>query len=93
MILKTRVHVLVSGHVQGVFFRYETRKTAENYGVKGWVENLPDGRVECILEGEKEDLKKVIEFCKKGPPGAHVSNIEIKWEKWKGEFVGFQIRY
>ena len=91
--LKTRAHIFISGHVQGVFFRSDTKRIAEKYGVTGWVKNLSDGRVECLFEGEKEDLDKTIGFCKQGPPSAHVTDIEINWEKWKDEFVSFQIRY
>jgi acylphosphatase len=91
--MKVRAHVYVSGRVQGVFFRSETKEKADEYGVKGWVRNLPDGRVEAIFEGEKEKVDKIIEFCRHGPPGAIVKNIEIIWEEWKGEFKDFRIKY
>ncbi|MCS7124057.1 MAG: acylphosphatase [Candidatus Bathyarchaeota archaeon] len=91
--LKVRVHVFVSGRVQGVFFRHETRREAKMRGVKGWVRNLPDGRVEAVFEGEEEAVKQLIEFCKRGPPGAKVTGIEVKWEDYMGEFKDFEIRY
>jgi acylphosphatase len=91
--MKVRAHVYVSGRVQGVFFRSETKEKADEYGVKGWVRNLHDGRVEAIFEGEKEKVDKIIEFCRHGPPGAIVKNIEIIWEEWKGEFKDFRIKY
>ncbi len=88
-----RVHVWISGLVQGVFFRYHTRKLAKKLGVRGWVRNLPDGRVEAVMEGEEEALKKMLEFCREGPPGAEVERVEIKWERPKGEFDDFEIQY
>ena len=88
-----RAHVWVSGFVQGVFFRYETKAEATRLKVNGWVKNLRDGRVEAVLEGEEEAVEKIIEFCKKGPPGAEVSGVEVKWEEWKGEHKDFRIVY
>jgi len=90
---KVRAHLYIEGLVQGVFFRKYTREVAKKYNVKGWVKNLPDGRVEALLEGDKENVEKVIEFCKKGPPGAIVDNVEIIWEEYKGEFDDFKIVY
>lgn len=91
--MKVRAHVYVSGRVQGVFFRYETRREAKMCGVKGWVRNLPDGRVEAVFEGEEEAVKQLIEFCRHGPPGAKVTGVEVKWEDYTGEFKDFEIRY
>jgi len=89
--MMVRVHVWVSGFVQGVFFRYETRAEAMRLKVNGWVKNLRDGRVEAVFEGEKEAVDKMIEFCKKGPPGAEVSRVEVKWEEWRGEYKDFRV--
>jgi len=91
--LKVRAHVLVSGRVQGVFFRSETQDEAIRQGVTGWVRNLSDGRVEAVFEGEKERVDKLIEFCKKGPPGARVKNVNVTWKDYTGEFKSFSIRY
>jgi len=88
-----RAHVYVSGRVQGVFFRSETQDQAKRHHVTGWVRNLPDGRVEAVFEGEKENVEKLIEFCKRGPPGALVTKVEVSWETYTGEFNGFKIRY
>lgn len=88
-----RAHVYVSGRVQGVFFRYETKSLADRLGVKGWVRNLPDGRVEAVFEGEEEMVRKMIDFCKRGPPGARVTDVKVEWEDYKGEFNGFSIRH
>jgi len=91
--MKARAHVYVNGMVQGVFFRTETQDEAIRQGVTGWIRNRPDGRVEAVFEGEKETVDKLIEFCKRGPTGARVTNVEIAWEGFKGEFQGFRIRY
>jgi len=89
--LKVRAHVYVSGRVQGVFFRAETVEVAVRLGLTGWVRNLPDGRVEAVFEGERSDVEKAVEFCRRGPPGAHVRSLELKWEEWKGEFLDFRV--
>jgi len=88
-----RVHLYISGRVQGVCFRAETRYTAEEMGVKGWVRNLPDGRVEVVAEGEDHAIDKFIKYCHKGPPGAYVKNVEIIEEAPRGEFEEFYIKY
>ncbi|MBM4400409.1 MAG: acylphosphatase [Crenarchaeota archaeon] len=91
--MKTRAHVFVSGRVQGVFFRSETKHKADRYGVKGWVRNLPDDRVEVVFEGEEEAVKALIEFCKRGPLGARVTNVDLRWENFTGDFDAFKVRY
>jgi len=91
--LKVRANILVSGRVQGVFFRSETQDEAIRRGVTGWVRNLPDGRVEAVLEGEKENVEKVIDFCKRGPPGAKVIKVDVDWQNFTGEFKNFTIKY
>ena len=89
--MKTTVHVFVSGRVQGVFFRSSVADLAESLDVTGWVRNLHDGRVEALLEGERGDVEKVVEFCRRGPPGAYVDDLEVNWEDWRGEFSTFKI--
>ena len=89
--MKCRAHVFVTGRVQGVFFRTETARLAQMLGLTGWVRNLDDGRVEAVFEGEKENVEKAIEFCKHGPAGAHVEDLDVKLEGWNGEFQGFII--
>ena len=88
-----RAHIFVSGYVQGVFFRSSMKEVADKYGVKGWVRNLPDGRVEAILEGPENAVNRVIEWARRGPPLADVEDVEVKWEEYKGEFEDFRIRY
>ena len=91
--MTVRAHVYISGRVQGVFFRYETRLLARRLGVKGWVRNLPDGRVEAVFEGEREAVERMLEFCRRGPVGAVVTDVKILWEKPTNEFKDFTIRY
>jgi acylphosphatase len=91
--MKVRCHIFVSGKVQGVFFRQNTLERAKTLGLKGWVRNTQDGRVEAIFEGEKEKVEKILEWVKSGPPLARVENVEIRFEDFKGEFDDFEIRY
>ncbi len=80
-----RAHIFISGKVQGVYFRSHVASLAKSYGLRGWVRNLADGRVETMLEGNKEIVEKVIEFCKNGPPNASVTDVQINWEKPKNK--------
>jgi acylphosphatase len=89
----SRAHVCVSGKVQGVFFRQNTKRQAQSYGVKGWVKNLDDGRVEAVFEGEEKAVKAVVEFCRQGPRGASVTDIKVDWEPYREEFQNFIIVY
>jgi len=90
--MKVRAHVFVSGRVQGVFFRMETRYEAMKRNIAGWVRNTFDGRVEAIFEGEREDVEKLIDFCRSGPPGARVTKVDVQWEEYTEEFRDFRIR-
>jgi len=89
---KTRVHIFVSGLVQGVFFRAETKVRAEELVLFGWVRNLEDGRVEILAEGEKEKLEKLVEWAKRGPEAARVDGIDVAWQEYKNQFKHFKIR-
>ena len=91
--MKTRAHMFVTGRVHGVFFREETKHNANQNEVKGWVRNLPDGRVEAVFEGKKDTVQTLIEFCKHGPIGAKVINMDLTWEPYTGEFDRFRIKY
>ena len=66
---------------------------AKRLGVKGWIRNLPDRRVEAVFEGEEEKVKKLITFSKRGPSGAKVENVEVIWENFKDEFRNFETKY
>jgi acylphosphatase len=89
--MKIRVRVFVSGRVQGVFFREETMYRAKEHHVAGWVRNLSDGRVEAVFEGEDRDVTKMIEFCRRGPPAARVTSVEVREEPYSDEYVDFEI--
>jgi acylphosphatase len=86
------VHVFVSGMVQGVFYRSWAEQTAKRLGLRGWVRNLPDGRVEAVFEGEKGRVVKMLELCRKGPPHAKVGGVEARKEQASG-FAGFEVRH
>lgn len=89
--MESRVYVLVSGNVQGVFFRASAKKRAEELRLTGWVRNLDDGRVEAIFEGEKERVDKIVEWCRKGPDYADVRDVQVISEKYIGEFKDFSV--
>ena len=89
---KVKVHIFVSGRVQGVFFRYETQEKAREFGVTGWVRNLPDGRVEAVFEGERVKVKEMLKWAEKGPSGAIVDHLDAVWEGYRGEFQDFEVR-
>jgi len=93
MAKKVRVHIFVSGSVQGVFFRDSARRKAEKLGIAGWVKNLPDGRVEIIAEGKEQQVKELIEWAERGPLIARVDNLNVEWEKYEGGLNSFEIRH
>ncbi len=88
-----RVEIIVTGMVQGVFFRVSTREVAQKLGVRGTVRNLSDGSVEIIAEGKEEKLNKLIRFAKNGPPSAKVYYTDIKWSNTKSDLPPFRIVY
>ena len=88
-----RKQVIIEGRVQGVFFRANTQKAALSFNLTGWVRNLPDGRVEAVFEGNDGDVDAMMEWCRKGPPFARVTDIETIPEPFSGEFRQFIIRY
>ena len=90
--MKVRAHVVITGLVQGVFFRSETRREAVTQQVTGWVRNRHDGRVEAVLEGEVAAVNAVIAFCQQGPPQARVAHVKVTWEQYRGAFNDFSIR-
>jgi acylphosphatase len=86
-----RVHLWVSGRVQGVYYRASAERVATGWGLKGWVRNLPDGRVEVVAEGDRPQVEAFVVWCREGPPDAQVAAVDIRWEDPLGE-QGFQIR-
>ena len=90
---KVRVHVLIEGRVQGVFFRASTRDEARARGLAGWVRNLPDGRVEAVFEGDKAVVENMLAWCRKGPPYAYVDQIDIDWQPYQGDLADFRVAH
>ncbi|SEO78323.1 acylphosphatase [Halogranum amylolyticum] len=88
---RTRAHVYVTGTVQGVFYRANTRETAEEHGVDGWVRNLDDGRVEAVFEGPEAAVESMVEWCHTGSPAANVDGVDVEYAEPEGE-EGFRIR-
>ncbi|MEW6078909.1 MAG: acylphosphatase [Thermodesulfobacteriota bacterium] len=88
---KIRVHVIISGRVQGVCFRMETKREADSCGVSGWVRNLPDGNVEAVLEGERSLVEAVVAWCRQGPPASRVSRVIVTEQPAGGDQQGFRI--
>lgn len=91
--MKKRLRVYVSGRVQGVFFRSFTKQKAVEHSVSGWVRNLPDGRVETVLEGEDGSVSSILEALRAGPPHSRVDKLDVQTERYTGEQRGFEIRY
>jgi len=87
--------MILSGRVQGVGFRHSMVRQALKLGVTGWVRNLPDGRLEALLQGRAADLEAMTQWCSKGPPLAVVRNIEVSWSLITGEerVQSFEIRF
>jgi len=86
----SRRHVIVSGRVQGVWFRDSMRREAERLGLSGWVRNLPDGSVEAAFEGQPDAVENLTEWCHHGPPGARVTSVTPRDEPPEG-LTGFRI--
>ena len=85
--------IIVSGRVQGVFFRDSTRGAARSLGLKGYVRNAGNGDVEVIAQGDEKDILELIKFCHKGPPASEVDKVDVKYEEIKDDFIGFEVRY
>ena len=88
-----RIHVLVEGRVQGVFFRAHMQREARSHGITGWVRNLADGSVEAVLEGRETGLAAMLDWCRQGPPHASVRDVRTSEEPYTGDFKEFSIRY
>ena len=91
--MKVRVHIWVTGRVQGVYFRYAVEEEARDHGITGWVWKLSlIGRVEGIFEGDEPGVQEILAYCRKGPQYAKVDHVEVREEPFRGEFRGFEIR-
>jgi acylphosphatase len=93
MALKKRVRLVISGVVQGVFFRESARRRAEALGLTGWVRNQPDGSVEVVTEGDARDVDELVHWCHRGPMGAEVDEVSVVVEPYRGDVNRFAIRY
>ena len=87
----TRNHVRIHGRVQGVFFRADARARAESLGLAGWIRNAADGSVEAAFEGDEERVRSMVDWCRRGPSGARVDDVEVETEEPTGE-TGFHVR-
>jgi acylphosphatase len=88
--MKVRARVLISGKVQGVYFRQSTLIEAQNLEVTGWIRNLMDGRVEAVFEGQEHAVKMLVNYCRQGPPAAKVNYLDVSYGPFKGEFSSFK---
>ncbi|MDP2921788.1 MAG: acylphosphatase [Candidatus Omnitrophota bacterium] len=88
-----RAHVFYSGNVQGVGFRYTAEDIAESLGLKGWVKNLSDGRVEVVAEGDEKDLKEFLDKISNGQMARYIKDTEVSWEKATKEFDSFEVAF
>jgi acylphosphatase len=87
----TRAELLVSGRVQGVFYRASAQQEAQRLGLKGEIRNLPGGEVEAIVEGEKPQIDQFIAWCRRGPPSAEVEDVRVRWGEPRGDFRTFRV--
>ena len=87
-----RAHVFISGKVQGVFYRSSCAREAGRLGLRGWVRNLPDERVEAIFEGNRTNVEGIISWCRRGPKAAKVEGLELEYGEATGEFEAFEIK-
>jgi acylphosphatase len=88
-----RAYALISGHVQGVFYRASAQRQASSLGLRGWVRNLPDGGVEAVIEGEPAVVERMLAWCRVGPPNACVTDVDVRYAPATGEYIGFSVRY
>ncbi len=90
---KSRVKVIVKGIVQGVNFRYYSQRQAAKFHITGWVKNLPDGSVAGVFEGDEQDVEAMVQWCRRGPPSAHVTELIAQPEEYRGEFSSFSVKF
>ena len=86
-------HVIISGRVQGVFYRASAKEKAEELGLTGWVRNKSDGTVEACFEGEENKVKDMIKWCHQGPRFSKVKNVEVVFKDDLNHYKNFNVRY
>ena len=86
-----RADLMISGRVQGVFYRASAQQEAQRLGLTGEISNLPDGRVEATAEGPRAAVEEFVEWCRRGPPAAEVEHVRVRWAKGRGEFRTFMV--
>ncbi|MDH3624288.1 MAG: acylphosphatase [Myxococcales bacterium] len=86
-----RIHLVVRGRVQGVYFRATAQREARQHGLSGWVKNRSDGSVEIVAEGEEDDVKDFLAWSQKGPSTARVDDVNVRWRSYTGEYTDFRI--
>jgi acylphosphatase len=91
--VKSRVKVIVKGIVQGVNFRYYAQRQAAKFNITGWVKNLPDGSVAAVFEGDEQDVEAMVQWCRRGPPSAQVTELIAQPEEYRGEFSSFSVKF
>jgi len=90
-IMFKKIHLLISGNVQGVFYRMNAKNKADELSLTGWVRNTSDGKVEVLAEGKERDLKEFIKWCYNGSEGAKVDKVEVEWSDYENKFDKFKI--
>jgi Acylphosphatases len=91
--MMVKATIKVYGEVQGVGFRAWVARKALKLGLKGYVENMPDGSLLAVVEGGKAAVEQFVEECRRGPPLARVDGVEVAWSEYTGEFQEFEVRY
>ncbi len=88
-----RAHAIITGKVQGVWFRVETQQAARSHGVNGWVRNKMDGSVEAVFEGYESNVQATLAWCQKGPPHSRVDEVAVTWQEFVGDLSDFSVTY
>ncbi len=91
MPIQVRARAVITGKVQGVYFRSETQRAAQQRKVRGWVRNRSDGSVETLLEGDEPSVKAMLEWCWQGSPLSRVQHVDVQWEIYTGDFDRFDV--
>ena len=86
-----RIHLVIRGRVQGVYFRAATQREARRLGITGWIKNRPDGSIELVAEGDEDAIKELTNWTSHGPSTARVDHVDTRWRGYTGEFPEFQI--